>query len=149
LIAAGLAAAKIAAPTGLAQRMWVASTLQSHAGSALVASGASRLSRRNDSWISDARMWRLHPPAALTIFFSARARPRPCNACPLDVQSRDNLNPTTPCFSRLFGCRSSSRSELTHDREQRGLAFEADAWALRQLEIAAVQLGVVGKAAKG
>jgi hypothetical protein len=104
LIAAGLSAAKIAAPTGLVQRMCAASTLQSHAGSALVASGASRLSRRNDSWISDARMLAVAPSRTriLTMFCKDRARLRPSEAGALKVQSRDNLNPTRPLFSLFF-----------------------------------------------
>ena len=49
LIAADVGAPKMAAPIGLAHRMRVASVLQSQAGSALVASGASLWSRRKDS----------------------------------------------------------------------------------------------------
>jgi hypothetical protein len=51
-IAAGVAAPNMAAPIGLAHTMRVASVLQSQAGNAPVASGASRLSRQRDSWDS-------------------------------------------------------------------------------------------------
>ena len=47
-IVADVGEPKMAAPTGLAHRIWVASTLQSHAGSALVATGASLSSGRQD-----------------------------------------------------------------------------------------------------
>ena len=61
-ISADVGAPKIAAPTGLAQMIRVASVLQSQAGNALVASGASLSSCRQDVWKPDALIPRSHPP---------------------------------------------------------------------------------------
>src|SRR5262252_5388589 len=49
-MAGSVDAPSMAAPTGLAHRMRLASALQSQAGRGLVASGAMRLSRRQASW---------------------------------------------------------------------------------------------------
>jgi hypothetical protein len=61
-IAAELAAPKIAAPIGFAHRMRLASALHSHAGSALVATGANRSSRSKASWNSDWLIERARAP---------------------------------------------------------------------------------------
>src|SRR5712692_6950796 len=126
----------MAAPTGLAHTMRVASALHNQAGSALVASGASRLSRRQDSWNPVTLIPRSHPRSGanaratsmLATISNAGPCPRPSNAGAVLVQSRDNLNPGVPIGavpSRLSAC--SSRRQLPHDGIERGLALEADA----------------------
>src|SRR5262245_39042544 len=56
---AAVAAPNTAAPTAFAHTMWLASGLHSQAGSAAVASGANRLSRKRDSSDPDALIPRM------------------------------------------------------------------------------------------
>ena len=61
-IAADVGAPKTAAPAAFAHTMRLPSVLHSQAGNALVASGASRLSRKRDSWNPDPLIARSHLP---------------------------------------------------------------------------------------
>src|SRR5262249_24375800 len=73
-IASDVGAPKIAAPVGLAHTIWLASALQSHAGSALVASGDSLGSRRYDSWNPAPLIARCTPPLRRRHFLISQRR---------------------------------------------------------------------------
>ena len=86
LIVADVGAPKMAAPVAFAHTIWVPSVLHSHAGNALVATGASRPSRKRDSWNPDPLIARFAPSTPLQI--SAPINPELLMSSPAGVHER-------------------------------------------------------------